>query len=250
LISELFTYNLSPSGYSRFGSIYPIGAVVLDLLTLRYSANEDNALEVLVLQQQTRILDRRVGKPVRPSRAEKLLLALTAVHITERVREGRKRLNDSILLFKPATVLKWHRGLVKRKWTFQQRAKVGRLRIKAELEAVIVRLATENPGLGFEKLRGELLKLGYDVGISTVRDVLARHHIPQAPERDRTRSHWRTFLNHYRTKMLACDFFTIETVVLKTIYVLFSLTWAHGGYTWSAVPVIPTRLWSPNRPDS
>jgi putative transposase len=193
--------------------------LILDLLTLRYSANKDTALEVLVLRQQIRILERRVGKLVRPSRVEKLLLALTAVRIKE--REGRQRLNDSILLFKPATVLNWHRELVKRKWTFQQRATVGRPRIKAELEALIVRLANENPGLGFEKLQGELLKVGYDIAISTVRDVLERHHIPPAPERDRTRSNWRTFLNHYRTQMLACDFFTVESVFLKTIYVLF-----------------------------
>jgi putative transposase len=184
--------------------------LVLDLLTLRYSVNKDKALEVLVLRQQIRILERRVGKPVRPSRVEKLLLALPAVHIKERTREGRKWLNDCILLFQPATVLKWHRELVKRKWTFQQRAKVGRPRIAAELEALIVRLANENPGLDFEKLQGVLLKLGYDVGISTVRDVLKRHHIPPAPERDRTRSNWRTFLNHYRTQMLACDFFTLQ----------------------------------------
>jgi transposase InsO family protein len=75
--------------------------------------------------------------------------------------------------------------------------------------------------LGYEKLQDELLKLGYDVGISTVRDVLKRHHIPSAPERDRTRSRWRAFLNHYKTQMLACDFFTFETVLLKTVYVLF-----------------------------
>jgi cytochrome P450 len=115
------------------------------------------------------VLERRVGKPVRPSRVEKLLLALTAVHLKERMRDGRKWLNDCILLFQPATVLKWHRELVKRKWTFQQQAKVGRPRIEAALETLIVRLANENPGLGFEKLQGELLKLGYDVAISTFR---------------------------------------------------------------------------------
>ena len=99
--------------------------LVLDLLTLRYSANQDKDLEVLVLRQQIRILERRVGKPLRPSRVEKLMLAVTTVHIKELAREGRKRLKDSILLFKPATVRKWHRELVERKWTFQQRTKVG-----------------------------------------------------------------------------------------------------------------------------
>ena len=115
---------------------------------------------MLVLRQQIRILERHVGKPGRASPVEKLVLALTAVHLKERMRDGRQCLNDCILLFQPDTVLKWHRELVKRKWTFQQRAKVGRPCIEAELEAPIVRLANENPGLGFEKLQGELLKLG------------------------------------------------------------------------------------------
>src|SRR5258708_40340361 len=104
--------------------------LILDLLTLRYSANTDKAVEVLVLGQQIRILERRVGRSVGPSRVEKVLLALTAVRIRERTQEGRKRLNDTILLFKPATVLKWHRELVKRKRTVQQRAKDGRPRIE------------------------------------------------------------------------------------------------------------------------
>ncbi len=119
--------------------------LVLDLLTLRNSANQDKDLEVLVLRQQNRIPERRVGKPVHPSRVEKLLLTLTAIHLPERTRDGRQRLNGTILLFKPATVLKRHRELVKRQWTYQQRAKVGRPRIEAELEALIVRLAHENP---------------------------------------------------------------------------------------------------------
>ncbi len=195
--------------------------VMLDVLSLRLIADPDKDLELLVLRQQIRVLERRIGKPVRPSRVEKLLLTLSALQIKERARAGQQGFKNSLLLFKPATVLKWHRELVKRKWTFQHRAKVGRPRMDEELEALIVRLARENAGLGYEKLQGELEKLGYDVGISTVRDVLKRHHILPAPERDRTHSNWRTFLNHYRTQMLACDFFTVETVWLHTVYVLF-----------------------------
>jgi transposase InsO family protein len=84
---------------------------------------------------------------------------------------------------------------------------------------MIVRLARENPRLGFDKIQGELLKLGYEVDRSTVRNVMRRHHLPPAPKRGR--SSWRTFLNHYRAQMLACDFFTIETITLRTLYVLF-----------------------------
>src|SRR5579859_6616420 len=195
--------------------------VILDALSLHLLTDPDKDLELLVLRQQIRVLERRVGKPARPSRVEKLLLTLSAMQRRERVLAGQEGFRNSLPLFKPAAVLKWHQELVKRKWTFQHRRKVGRPRLDEELEALIVRLAKENPGLGYEKLQGELGKLGYDVGISTVRDVLQRHHILPAPERDRTRSNWCTFLNHYRTQMLACDFFTIETVFLQTVYVLF-----------------------------
>ena len=91
--------------------ISQVVTLVFDLLTLHNSADEGKDLELLVLRQQIRILERRLGKPVRPSRIEKIILTVTAVQLKERVREGRKRFNDSILLFKPATVLKWHREL-------------------------------------------------------------------------------------------------------------------------------------------
>jgi putative transposase len=84
-----------------------------------------------------------------------------------------------------------------------------------------VRLARENPRFGSGKRVGELRKLGYRVGRSTVRDVLKRHHIPPAPQRGRVGGNWRTFLNHYKGQLLACDFFTVETLWLKTLYVLF-----------------------------
>jgi putative transposase len=201
--------------------IAQIVTLILDVLSLHLVTDPDKDLELLVLRQQIRVLERRVGKPVHPLRVEKLLLALSAMQLKDLARAGRQGFRNSLLLFKPATVLKWHRELVRGKWTFQRRSKVGRPRLDAELEALIVRLAHENPGLGYEKLQGELEKLGYEVGISTVRDVCKRQHILPAPERDRTGSNWRTFLNHYRTQMLACDFFTVETIFLQTVYVLF-----------------------------
>src|SRR6266478_2676168 len=95
-----------------------VGKVILDVLSLRLMGYPAKDLELLVLRQQIRILERRVGKPVRPSRVEKLLLMLSALQIKERV--GQQGFKNSLLLFKPATVLKWHRELVKRKWTFQR----------------------------------------------------------------------------------------------------------------------------------
>jgi putative transposase len=97
----------------------------------------------------------------------------------------------------------------------------GRPPTSLELETLILRLANENLTWGYGKLEGELSKLGYDVGHSTIRDVLKRRRVPPAPERGKQGSNWRTFLAHYKDEMVACDFLTVETAWLKTLYVLF-----------------------------
>ncbi len=95
------------------------------------------------------------------------------VALADRLRGISQRFHSSlgqcVLLVKPDTVLRWHRDLVRRKWAFQRPNVGGRPRIGAELAALIVRLARENPRLGFDKIQGELLKLGYAVDRSTVR---------------------------------------------------------------------------------
>src|ERR1043165_3044137 len=122
--------------------------VIWDVLSQRGITDPDKDLELLVPRQQIRILERRMGKPVRPSRVEKLLLTLSAMQIKARAWAGQQSFKNSLLLFKPATVLKWHRELVKRKWTFQRRGQVGRPRVDGELEELSVRLAQENAALG------------------------------------------------------------------------------------------------------
>src|SRR5262249_33638804 len=151
------------------------------------------AVEVILLRQQLRILERKQRRPPRVSRWEKLTLAVLAARL-----KGRGRLNEVMLLFKPETVLEWHRELVRREWTFQHtRRHAGHAALDAELEALIVQVALDNPRLGYKKLVGELCKLGYRVGRSTVRDVLKRHGIQPAPERRRGGSNWHTFINSH-----------------------------------------------------
>lgn len=116
-------------------------------------------------------------------------------------------------------MLRWHQELVRRKWTVKQGRRPGRPRTSSEIEDLIVRIARQNPRMGYGQIEGEILKLGFAVPKSTIRSILSRHGIPPAPERGD--SSWRTFLNHYKEQMLACDFFTVETVMLRTIYVLF-----------------------------
>jgi len=188
-----------------------------------FKADGDKDLEILVLRHQLRILQRKVDKAPRLSQAEKLLLAVLADKFKTGVKGVRSRLNEGLLLFKPETLLKWHRELVKRKWTFKHSPRAGRPRTAAEVEGLVIRLARENPRWGADRIHGELGKLGIDLGPTTVRNILARHGIPPAPERNKGRSSWQQLLAHYKDQILATDFFTVETVRLQTLYVLFFL---------------------------
>jgi len=139
--------------------------------------------------------------------------------------------------------LKWHRELVRRKWTLKKKAPLGRPPIPPDVEALLLRLANENPRWGDGKLEGELGKLGYDIGRSTIRDVLKRRRVPPAPERGKHGSSWRTFLTHYKDEILACDFFTVETAWLKTIYVLFFIELGSRRVHVAGCTDSPTAVW-------
>jgi len=132
---------------------------------------------------------------------------------------ARQRLHQVMLIFKPDTVLRWHRVLVRRKSTFKRKGKPGRPGMSSELVALTVRLAKENPHWGYDKIQGELLKPGYNLSASSVRNIIKRHRV--TPVSQRSTGSWRSLLRHYKDQILACDFFTVETIWLKTIDVLF-----------------------------
>jgi hypothetical protein len=218
-------------------------SILVDLLRLHSKSEREKELEIVLLRQQIRILQRTRSRSPRLSWWDKLPLAVLTAKLVQEAQQSRTRLSQSLLLFPPETVLRWHRELVRRKWTFPQRQKVGRPRIAEELEVLIVRLARENPRWGSSKIEGELLKLGYHIGRSTIRAVLKRQHIPGAPIRARLSSTWRAFLRQHQRQLLACDFFTVETLRLQTLYVLFFIELDTRRIHVAACTVYPTAAW-------
>jgi putative transposase len=122
-------------------------------------------------------------------------------------------------LVTPATVLGWHRRLVRWRWR-QKPSRIGPPPIPAELAALIVRLARENPSWGFTRIQGELGRLGHRVAATTVRKILRARRIPPAPQRVGEYT-WRTFLHAHAETLLACDFFHVDLANLTRVYVFF-----------------------------
>jgi putative transposase len=176
-------------------------------LLARSAASKD--AELLVLRQEVAVLRRLNPKP-KLDWADRMVIAALARLLPRPLRMSR--------LVTPDTLLRWHRRLVRWRWTYPRRA--GRLPVDAQVAVLIEQMARENPGWGYKRIQGELLGLGYRVGASTVRRVLKRLGIPPAP--NRSRSTWRQFLRTQASTMLACDFFHVDcAVTLQRVYAFF-----------------------------
>lgn len=125
-----------------------------------------------------------------------------------------------IFFVAPATLLRWHRRLIARHWTYPH-ARTGRPPVDRQIRDLVLRLAAENPTWGHRRIQGELVGLGYQVAASTVWKILDHAGVDPAPRR--AGPTWQQFLAVQAHTMLACDFFTVDTVFLKRIYVLFFL---------------------------
>ena len=181
---------------------------ILQLFRLSRRDSDELAVEIVVLRHEVAVLRRQVARPVlRPS--DRALLAGLS-RLLGRRRRGR-------FFVQPETLLRWHRDLVRRKWT--QTHQPGRQSIPDGTVAIILRLARENPTWGYRRIQGELARMGVALAPSSVWAILRRHNIDPSPMR--TGPSWKEFLRSQASSMLACDFFTVDTVLLRQLYVLF-----------------------------
>ena len=145
-------------------------------------------------------------------------------------------------LVTPNTILRWHRRLVRKKWTYSNRS--GHPPIDAAIAALVVRMAAENPSWGYRRVQGELLKLGHRVGASTIRPILQRYRIPPAPGRHSDTS-WRQFLRTQTASMLAVDFFHVDCAVTqRRLYVLFVIEVSNRSLHVLGVTTHPDGPWT------
>src|SRR6266516_8044146 len=180
---------------------------LLELLILFGRSERAKELEILVLRHELQVLRRQVGRP-RLRSADRVLLAAFG----QLLPRGRRS-----FLVQPATLLRWHRDLVRRRWSYPGR-RPGRPPLVAQTQQLILRLAAENPSWGYKRIQGELVALGMPLSASSVWNILHRHGIEPAPRRASVS--WREFLRQQAAAILECDFFTVETLWLRRFYVI------------------------------
>jgi putative transposase len=181
---------------------------LLQVAALRFRSDEFKELEIVVLGHELAVLCRQLARPELSSPDRVFLSAASRLLPRARWRS---------FVVTPTTLLRWHRRLVARRWTYPCR--VGRPPIGDEMRELVLRLARENPRWGYQRIVGELRGLDLTISASMVRNLLAAAGL--GPAGHRAGLSWREFLRAQAQSMLAVDFFTVETVSLRRLYVLF-----------------------------
>ena len=204
---------------------------LLHLLRLGPTSDESD-VEIAVLRHQLAVLRRQVARP-RFSPADRALLATLALLLP--------RERWSSFLVTPATLFRWHRALVARHWTYPHRGNLAHNALDDAVVALVVRLATENPRWGYLRIVGECAKLGVVISASSVRNVLRRHHLRPAPRT--SGPSWSQFLRAQASGTLACDFFSVDTITLRRLYVLFFIDLKRRKVFLAGVTAHPIGSW-------
>src|SRR5664280_2464682 len=182
---------------------------ILQLVQLSCHKDSDLAVEVVILRHEVAVLRRQVHRPALQPADRAVLAALW--RLLPRLRQGR-------FFVQPATLLRWHRDLIAKQWSYPH-GRPGRPALPAGTAALIVQLAKEKPGWGYRQIQRELAVMGIPIAASSVWAIGKRHDIKPSPRRSGPT--WAEFLATAAKGLIACDFFSVDTVLLRRIYVLF-----------------------------
>jgi transposase InsO family protein len=209
---------------------------MVTLLRLLPMSNTDKDVEILVLRHQLAVLQRRVDKPRLTSADRAFLAAL--LHMIP--RPTLRRLH---LIVSPDTVLRWHRDLLRRRHSRVSRPQQpGRRPTIRSIQALVLRLARDNPSWGYRRIHGELATLGIKVAPSTVWEILKTNNIQPAPHRDHLT--WATFLRSQAHALLAADFFETNTLTGTQLSVLVIIEHATRRIRILGATAHPTAAWT------
>lgn len=211
--------------------VYVVACRVFAFLLLLARSDRSKELEILLLRHELSILRRRARRP-QLRESDRLMLAALSRLMPRHAWQA--------FFVTPETLLRWHRRIIARRWTYPQRRQ-GRPPLEPRVRELILRLARENSHWGYVRIVGELRKLGVAVSATLVRNVLARAGVPPAPER--VASSWRSFLRQHGNSILTCDLFTVDTVWLRRLYVLFFVSIGTRRVEYVACTSTPDTAW-------
>jgi putative transposase len=211
--------------------VYTLAQRMFSLVLLRLRSERSKDLELVVLRHELSILRRQVARP-QLSDADRVFLS-AASRLLPRWRWPA-------FVVTPETLLRWHRKLVARRWTYPRHG-AGRPPISAGTRTLIVRLARDNPRWGYLRIQGELKGLGIRLSASTIRRILAAQGL--GPSGTRGGTSWKTFLSNQAHSILATDFLSVDTVLFHRLYILFFIELDTRKVHVAGVTAHPTGPW-------
>jgi transposase InsO family protein len=184
--------------------------------------------EILALRHQLNILQRKFPKRVDLSSVDRLLLV--------GLYRLAPRMLDALKIIRPETLLRWHRAGFRAYWRWKSRPRGGRPKTAADIRSLIREMSIANPLWGAPRIHGELLKLGFEVGQTTVAKYIAKRRRPPSQG-------WKTFLRNHADGIASMDLFVVPTVSFRLLYGLLILRHGRRELLWLGVTAHPSAEW-------